>query len=86
MLDPDEVARYEEWKQRKIQGQLDLSVQAYNLEQESVALAWEDGWVARHAGKLFTDNQFRKPGMTGHRPPSATPPQPLPPEHQEEDE
>lgn len=40
MLDPDEVASYEEWKQRKIQGQLDLSVQAYNLEQESVALAW----------------------------------------------
>ena len=86
MLDPDEVASYEEWKQRKIQGQLDLSVQAYNLEQESVALAWEDGWVARDAGKLFTDNQFRKPGMTGYRPQPPQPPQPPLSTHQEEDE
>lgn len=79
MLDPIEIAEYEAWKQSKLVGQIDLSVQAYNLEQEANALAWDEGWLARDAGSGFDANRFRKPGMTGHKPPSRRPaPAPLP--------
>ena len=72
MLDADEVADYEAWKFAKIEGRIDLSVQAYNLEREASALAWDEGWLAKEDGKKFTDNRFRKPGMLGHKPGAIT--------------
>ena len=79
MLDPVEIAEYEAWKQRKLVGQIDLSVQAFNLEQEAGAFAWEEGWLARDAGQEFSSCRFRKPGEPGHKPPSRRPtPAPIP--------
>lgn len=43
MLDPDEVAQYEAWRQDKLVSETDLSPHAYNVEMESQALAYEKG-------------------------------------------
>jgi len=84
MLDPDEVAAYEEWKARKASGSIDLSVTAYNSEMESQAVAYEKGVkdavkdileaVGDHqkarsvTERLVAASPFRKPGMRGHTP------------------
>lgn len=66
MLDPTEVAAYETWKLEKLNGQIDLSVRAFNTEQEMNALSWEEGWRAAKNGEPIESNRFRKPGMTAH--------------------
>lgn len=82
MLDPDEVAHYEEWKGIKLAGSTDLSITAYNTEMEALALAWDNGAVKAideavgpaDAQKrsslrdlLKAQNPHRKPGMKGAR-------------------
>lgn len=78
MIDQDEMDAYEEWKASKLAGHVDISVAAWNREQEALALAWEDG--ARKAmafvganladlRELLDQNPHRKPGMTGFRKP-----------------
>jgi hypothetical protein len=76
VIDHDELAEYEDWKARKLAGQLDLSVEAYNREQESQALAWEAGARALAAEFntapqdltfFMSRNPHRQPGMRGHR-------------------
>lgn len=77
MIDPDEMEAFEEWKAAKLAGQSDLSVQAWNREQEALALAWEDGAktgvkaVRENAAvieEVLPRNPHRKPGMTSHTP------------------
>lgn len=77
MLDADEVAEYEAWKLAKMNGAVDLSVRAYNLEMEANALSWEEGWRAHANGESFDSCRFRKPGMRGER--HANPVVPAPP-------
>lgn len=75
MLDPDEMADYEAWKERKLTGQVDLSVNAYNVEQEAVALAFDAGVDAAFAGAIIRQNAqdvkrqspYRRKGTTGYR-------------------
>jgi len=74
MLDPDEFAEYEAWREHKLTSQTDLSVRAYNAEMESLALAWESGAMAfagRGAGESLDDvirtNPYRGKGMRGER-------------------
>lgn len=81
MLDAEAVKDYEHWKMKKLTAGVDLSVQAYNLDMESTALAYEAGVkaVASRIGyatgdtsvdEVLADNPYRKPGMNGE--PSAT--------------
>ncbi len=67
MIDPDEFADYEAWREHKLTTSTDLSVQAYNTEMEAAALAYEAGWRDRDAGKSIEDSPYRKPGMRGER-------------------
>jgi len=74
MLDADEVAQYEAWKQNKLTSSTDLSVHSYNIEQEAAALAYEAGVRAgvnpidhERLASLLRDNPYRRPGMTGFR-------------------
>lgn len=74
MLDPAEVADYEAWKERRLVGQTDLSVAAYNMELEAHALAFEDGVRAainpaetQKILEILEQNPYRKPGMNGYR-------------------
>ena len=66
MLDREEQAAYEAWKARKLEGQIDLSVETYNVEMETPALAWEAGWDAR-ATTPRENNPYRAKGMNGER-------------------
>lgn len=76
MLDPDEMAAYEVWKQHKLTSVTDLSAHAFNLEQEAPALAWEAGvkaalgraGTAETIDDLLSSNPYRAPGMNGARP------------------
>jgi hypothetical protein len=71
MLDAEEVADYEAWKERKLTGSTDLSVGAYNAEMEGPALAWEAGWRAHEldgSPESYARNPYRAKGMTGERP------------------
>ena len=43
MLDPEEMAQFEEWKEAKLTGSTDLSVFAFNKEMEALALAFDAG-------------------------------------------
>lgn len=67
MLDTEEQARFEAWREHKLNEQLDLSSTAYNLEVEGPALAWEAGWDAHKAGKSRESNEYRAKGMDGER-------------------
>lgn len=72
MLDPDEVAAYEDWKARKLTGAQDLSIGAYNAEMEALALAYEQalkdalGSDFEKINSLKAANPYRRPGMLGH--------------------
>lgn len=74
MLDPDEVAAYEEWKVRKLTGVQDLSIGAYNAEMEALALAYEQalkdalGSDQQKINSLKAANPYRAPGMRAHNP------------------
>ena len=83
MIDPDEMTAFEDWKAKKLMGQVDLSISAFNLEQESQALAYEAGVKdvfselgedgAAKAGiatldEFLTTSPYRKPGMKGQKP------------------
>lgn len=75
MIDVDQQADFEAWRERKIVGQVDISVAAYNIEMESQAVAWEEGLAHGALGRsraevdlLMLDNPYRKAGMTGERP------------------
>lgn len=78
MLDPDEMQHYEAWKMQRLTGVVDLSVNAYNLEQEALALAYEAGVRdgintaangGRHMSEIdavsetISNSPYRKPGM-----------------------
>lgn len=67
MLDPEEMADYETWKERKLDESIDLSYAAYNVEREAAALAWEAGWRARDSGRPFESNEYRGKGTAGER-------------------
>ena len=80
MLDPDEMAAYEAWKEHKLISSVDISVSAFNLEAESTAVAFEAGVDAlskQSKGGASEDdvatvkavNPYRQKGMTGYRPP-----------------
>lgn len=62
MLDPDEMAAYEAWKQHKLTGISDLSVSAFNTEQEATALAWAAGVKALHA-RIMPTNDLHRAGL-----------------------
>lgn len=74
MLDPDEVANYEAWKERKLTSSTDLSVHAYNVEQEGLALAYDagvdDGFKGQVALKSAKDvkaaSPYRRKGTTAY--------------------
>lgn len=76
MIDPDEMAAYEVWKHNRLVGTTDLSVHAFNTEQEIVALAYEagvrDAFIGQRASKTVEEviarNPNRTPGMMGHNP------------------
>lgn len=76
MIDPDEFASYEAWREHKLTSATDLSVRAYNMEQEAAALHWEEGVKAMAAGAIIRENSadvmrknpYRAKGMTGERP------------------
>lgn len=81
MIDVEEFEAYEEWKLKKLSDHANTSVQAFNLEMASLALAFEEGvdagvtlmqsdnGVTESAiNRLKANSQFRKPGMTGHTP------------------
>ena len=70
MLDPDEVAAFEVWKEHKLTTSIDLSANAFNLEQEAPALAWEAGWDAAQGAHpaARASNPYRAKGTTGYRP------------------
>lgn len=72
MLDIDEMAAYEAWKEHKITTSTDISVGAFNLESEAVALAWEAGWDAAQGAhpKARESNPYRQKGMSGYINPS----------------
>ena len=76
MIDPDEMAAYEEWKAKKLNGHTDLSVAAFNAEMESQALAWEAGAKKAMKGReistaelreILDQNPHRAEGMRGYR-------------------
>lgn len=75
MIDPDEFADYEAWREHKLTTSTDLSVQAYNAEMEAAALAYEAGARAAFAGMVarrseedvIRENPYRKPGTRGER-------------------
>lgn len=75
MLDPDEVANFEAWRETKLLGSVDLSVHAYNVEQEGAALAYEAGVrdAVRKTAEGFSVNAiiaaspYRGRGMAGER-------------------
>ena len=75
VLDPDEVADYEAWKARRLEGSIDLSPHAYNTEMEANAISWEEGVRAAFAGIVIRQNRedvlrtnpFRAKGMRGYR-------------------
>ena len=79
MLDEDEMAAYEAWKQQKLVSYPDVSVAAYNAEMGIHANAWDEG--AKFALAVSTlnatewqmnavlrENPFRQQGMRGHTP------------------
>lgn len=70
MLDPDEMAAYEAWREHKLTMSTDLSVSTYNVEQEGPALAWEAGWDAAQGAhpKSREENPYRARGMVAERP------------------
>jgi hypothetical protein len=83
VIDQDEMDAYEEWKASKLAGHVDISVAAWNREQEALALSWEDG-AAKGIQTAFekdykapsdampdalAKNPHRRPGMTGFRKP-----------------
>jgi hypothetical protein len=85
VIDPSELAEYEAWKLRKIEGQLDLTITAFNAEMESQALAWEEGAKSLLLHEVNSSDQekimslmrwiegnnpFRAKGMRGYREPS----------------
>ena len=77
MLDVDEMAAYESWKSHKLTNSVDLSVSAFNVECEAVAVAFELGVdaafkgvnVQEDAAKVKGANPYRQKGMTGYIPP-----------------
>lgn len=67
MLDPDEMAEYEAWKQRKLTSHPDLTVNAFNTEMEAQAIAWDEGYkTASNTATSARSNPYRQPGMRGH--------------------
>lgn len=73
MLDVDEMAAYHAWKAHKLTSHPDLSVEAYNVEQEAAALAYEAGVKAavpasdqQKRDSLLANSPYRRPGMLGH--------------------
>lgn len=73
LLDAQDMADYEAWKLRKIEGSIDLSITAYNLEMSANALAWDEGARAAHKVKDWDDidsilatNPFRQKGMRAY--------------------
>lgn len=77
MLDPDEVAAYEQWKHDKLVSETDISIRAYNIEMEGHALAFDSGVDAAFAGMIVKENAeqvkakspYRAKGMKGERRP-----------------
>lgn len=78
MLDAEAVADYEAWKQKKILGSQDLSLDAYNLEHiqdEGAALAYDAGVDAAFSGIITRQNAadvkaaspYRGKGTAGER-------------------
>ena len=83
VLDPDEVADYEAWKARRLEGSIDLSPHAYNTEMEANAISWEEGVRAManyvtiekpdarlntiDVAEVMRTNPFRAKGMRGYR-------------------
>jgi hypothetical protein len=71
-IDLDEAAEYEAWKERKLNGSLDLSYAAYNAEMSTAAVAWDEGFEACNSreGGFHSphedENPYRKAGMRGH--------------------
>lgn len=43
MIDPAEFAEYEAWRIKKMREQIDVSIEAFNLEQQVNMLAFDDG-------------------------------------------
>ena len=80
MLDIEEVAAYEAWKEHKLTSSVDLSVSAFNLESEAVAVAYELGVAALYkrckasksvasgedVAAVVRANPYRQKGMTGY--------------------
>ena len=50
-IDPVAMRSYDEWRARKLAGQIDLSIQAYNEEMLMLSAAWRLGRKAGIAGK-----------------------------------
>lgn len=83
VLDPDEMAVYEEWRANKLASSVDLSVHAFNVEQEGAALAYEAGVSALYKRSrdsahsvsendvdvVIRDNPYRAKGTMGHAAP-----------------
>jgi hypothetical protein len=75
MIDADEFAAYEMWREARVLGQVDVSVHAFNAEQEGLALAWEAGVMfaikadnGLTTASIEAANPYRGAGMTGARP------------------
>ena len=73
MLDPDEYAAYEAWKQTKLTTHPDLSVQAFNTEMTAQAVAYDEALEAvigrvdwQKLQSFKSSNPYRQPGMRGH--------------------
>lgn len=60
MIDPDEMAAYEEWKARRLSSRMDLSAAAFNADMESQALAWEAGAKKALRGRNVTTEELRE--------------------------
>lgn len=73
MLDPEEFAHYEAWREHKLTTSTDLSVIAYNTEMVALSSAWKSGVLAAFGGEaegmevedVLAANPYNKPGMTG---------------------
>jgi len=57
-IKPEAMERYNEWRARKISGLDDLSIEAYNQEQLTLATVWENGREAGAAGKEPGDSPY----------------------------
>lgn len=57
-ISPDAMERYARWRADKIAGLEDLSIEAYNAEQLTLATVWEQGREAGAAGKEPGDSPY----------------------------